>query len=279
MIPIGKLKQNLSFNKNLGDLIEIMKMTATLQFNQFRVHSEPKEIFYILLNSAYNSIPLDVSTNSFFNPPQNLPSLFVLVSSDGGFLGELNILLINRLLDIKRPEDEIIVLGQQGINYLNEAKIGFVSFESPGDKLDTQKITPLRDYLANCYFKQEVRQVTVVYSRFINITTQQIEIENLLPLERRDNVVPKGKEILIEPDIKSVLEGWIKSWLDFRFYHIFWSSKLAEYAARIMHLEGSVQELNKINQHLHMEYFKYLHGLSDRSIRELYSARLMRKNN
>ena len=279
MIPIGKLKQNLLFNKNLGDLIEVMKMAATLQFNQFRVHQEPAENFSILLNSAYGALPLDASTDSFFNPPSNLPGLFVLVSSDGGFLGELNTLLINRLLDSKRQQDEIVVLGQQGINYLNEAKVSFLNFESPGDKLDIQKIGLLRDYLAKRYFKHEVNRVTVIYSRFINITSQQVEIENLLPLERKENVVRKGKEILIEPDIKSVLEGWIKLWLDFRFYNIFWSSKLAEYAARIMHLEGSVQELTKINQHLRMEYFKYLHGLSDKSIRELSAARLVRRNN
>ncbi len=254
-------------------------MAATLQFNQFRVHQEPTESFYALLNAAYSSIPLDISTGSFFNPPENLPGLIVLVSSDGGFLGELNTLLINRLLDSKRKQDEIIVLGQQGINYLNEAKIGFKSFESPGDKLETPKMGVLRDYLAKRYFNQEISRVTVIYSKFINITTQQPEIENLLPLERKENVVRKGKEILIEPDIKAVLEGWIKLWLDFRFYHIFWSSKLAEYAARIMHLEGSVQELTKINHHLRMEYFKYLHGLSDKSIRELSAARVVRRNN
>lgn len=279
MIPIGKLKQNLLFNKNLGDLIEIMKMAATLQFNQFRMHQEPAENFYTLLNSAYSALPLDDSTQSFFNPPPNLPGLIILVSSDGGFLGELNTLLVNRLLDTKRPQDQIVVLGQQGISYLNEAKISFISFESPGDKLDIQKIGLLRDYLAKRYFKQQINRVTVIYSKFINITTQQVEMENLLPLEHKENVVRKGREVLVEPDIKSVLEGWIKLWLDFRFYHIFWSSKLAEHAARIMHLEGSSQELAKINQHLHMEYFKYLHGLSDKSIRELSASRLMRRNN
>jgi ATP synthase F1 gamma subunit len=279
MIPIGKLKQNLFFNKNLGDLIEVMKMAATVQFNQFRVQREPTEKFYTLLNSAYSSLPLDASTNSFFTPPPNLPGLNVLISSDGGFLGDLNIHLINRLLDTKRKLDEILVLGQQGMNYLNEAKISFISFESPGDKLDTQKISLLRDYLTRRYFKGEISRVTVIYSRFVNITTQQIEVENLLPLERKENAPLKSKEILIEPNIKSVLEGWIKLWLDFRFYHIFWSSKLAEHAARIMHLEGSVQELTKVNQHLRMEYFKYVHGLSDKSIRELFAARLVRINN
>ena len=279
MIPIGKLKQNLLFNKNLGDLIEVMKMAATLQFNQFRLHQEPSENFSASLNSAYSFLPLDFATKSFFNPAENLPGLVVLVSSDGGFLGELNTLLINRLLDTRRQDDIIVALGQQGINYLKEARIGCVAFESPGDKLDTDKIGLLRDYLTERYFKHKISRVTVIYPKFINITSQQVEAENLLPLERKENVMRKGREILIEPNIKSVLKGWIKLWLDFRFYHIFWSSKLAEFAARIMHLEGSVQELTRINQHLRMEYFKYLHGLSDKSIRELSAARLVRKNN
>jgi len=45
-----------------------------------------------------------------------------------------------------------------------------------------------------------------------------------------------------------------------------------------MHLEGSGQELTRINQHLRMEYFKYLHGLSDKTIREIAAARMKIRN-
>jgi F0F1-type ATP synthase gamma subunit len=109
---------------------------------------------------------------------------------------------------------------------------------------------------------------------------QQVEMETLLPLPQAQGSALKPiPNLLIEPDPSSVIEGWIKIWLDFRLYQVFWSSKLAELAARIMHLEGSVQELGKINSHLRREYFKYLHGLSDKSIRELSAGRLLRKDN
>jgi len=52
---------------------------------------------------------------------------------------------------------------------------------------------------------------------------------------------------------------------------------LAELAARIMHLEGSIQELSKVDQNLKLDYFKYLHGLSDKTIREIYASRLVGK--
>jgi len=211
-------------------------------------------------------------------PNDSLPALILLVSSDEGFLGELNFLLVNKLLDIKRPQDSVVCVGEQGAHYLREIEMNFSFFDSPGEKIDPERLGKIRDHIVKQYLSREVGRVYVVFSRFINITSQQTELEALLPLSQGE--VPPGKplrNLLVEPDAQSVIKGWIKLWLDFRFYQIFWSAKLAEFAARIMHLEGSVQELGKINTHLRMEYFKYLHGLSDKSIRELSASRLLEK--
>lgn len=279
MIPVGKLKSNLQFNKNLGDLVEVMKLAATLQFNQFRLRQEPSEDFIHLLDDAFGALLSAGAKSDLLTAKDNLPALFLLVSSDEGFLGELNFLLVNRLLSSRRQQDNIICAGAQGANYLKEIQVDFSFLESPGEKLDSQRIGAIRDYILSEYLKRNAGKVYVVYSRFINITVQQVELEALLPLpEARNSPAKPVKHLLIEPDIDSVIEGWIKAWLDFRLYQIFWSSKLAEFAARIMHLEGSVQELNKINSHLRMEYFKYLHGLSDKSIRELTAARILERN-
>jgi len=278
MIPVGKLKSNLQFNKNLGDLIEVMKLTATLQFNQFRLKQEPSEDSIRLLDEILGVLFSSEAKNNLLHPKENLPSLLLLVSSDEGFLGELNFLLVNKLLSSRRQQDLIACAGQQGANYLKEIRVNFSFFDSPGEKIEAQSLAKIRDYLLSQYLGRKVGRIYVVYSRFTSITIQQVELETLLPLSRAVSTPPRALlEILIEPDFKAVIEGWIKSWLDFHLYQIFWSSKLAEFAARIMHLEGSVQELGKINSHLRMEYFKYLHGLSDKSIRELTAARLIGK--
>ena len=269
----------MQFNKNLGDLIEVMKLAATTQFNQFRAHQEPSadsihqldEVFGILLASGVSS--------DLLTPKESLPALIFLVSSDEGFLGELNFLLVNKLLDIKRPQDSIVCVGNQGASYLKEIEMDFSFLDSPGEKIDSENLSKVRDYLLKQYLSRSVSRVYVIYSRFINISAQQIELESLLPLSQTSTASASPvRDLLVEPNARLVIEGWIKVWLEFRLYQIFWSSKLAEFAARIMHLEGSVQELGKINSHLRMEYFKYLHGLSDKSIRELSAARILKKH-
>jgi len=276
MIPVGKLKSNLQFNKNLGDLIEIMKLAATLQFNQFRLKEGPSEDLIRPLDEALGILFSKGVNNDLLHPKENLPALLLLVSSDEGFLGELNFLLVNKLLSVRGKQDFIACAGRQGADYLKEIQVNFSFFDSPGEKIEAQPLAKIRDYLLSLYLGRKVGRIYVVYSRFTNITLQQAEFESLLPLSRTVSAPPGAPlEILIEPDFKAVIESWIKSWLDFRLYQIFWSSKLAEFAARVMHLEGSVQELGKINSHLRMEYFKYLHGLSDKSVRELTAARLL----
>ena len=298
MIPVAKLKENLRFNKNLDELIEVMKLAATLQFNQFRARREPPVDFLLSLEEAFDSISGQAINNIFLNPVRNTmqtkdntivsngvnphsesSTAIILVSSDEGFLGELNVLLVNRLMEIKAGKNEVIVLGHQGAQYLDELGMSFTAFPSLIEKLEFKHVELLRDYCLKRYKNREISKIQIIYPKFVNIALQQIESEILLPLPiPTANVTKINEEIIIEPSLNLVIEGWVKLWLGFRMYQIFWSSKLAEFAARIMHLDASMQELKRINQHLELEYFKYLHSISDKSIREVSASRLLSKH-
>ncbi len=285
MIPISRLKKNLDFNKNLGELIEVMKLASTLRFNQFRFTQQVPEKFSRFFEEIIKCTPPDISANDiYFQPRPSLPSIIVLISSDEGFIGDLNALLVNKMLELRQEQDKIIVLGQQGEHYLQDLDIDFKLLPSVTDKVNISQVESLRDDVLNLYSGGGFSRVWVVCANFLNITSQQIESEQLLPLsetyfyrgmEKTAGVPQKaGLEFLFEPDAGTVIEGWVRLWLVFRFYQFFWSSKLAEFAARVMHLEGSIQELNKVNQRLRLEYFKYLHSLSDKTIREISASRL-----
>lgn len=287
MIPISKLKQNLDFNKSLNEVIEVMKLAAILQFNQFRLSHEPFVEFIHSLESVIGFILQQKARNIFLKQAETaqLPAAIILVSSDEGFLGELNAVLVNKLIEKRREGDHIFVLGKQGQEYLNELMIHFRLLPSLPDKFEFSQITALRDEVFALYAKGMISGISVLYPRFVNITSQQVEVEALLPLSAAlslqvtENIPPAYKgDFLFEPDLSAAVEGWVKLWLSFRLFQIFGASKLAEFAARIMHLEGSIQELNKVNQNLKLNYFKYLHGLSDKTIREIYASRLVRKD-
>ena len=57
MINIAQLKQNLDFNRDLGELIEIMRLASTSQFNQFRSYRPAWPEFSASLEKALALIP------------------------------------------------------------------------------------------------------------------------------------------------------------------------------------------------------------------------------
>ena len=84
---------------------------------------------------------------------------------------------------------------------------------------------------------------------------------------------------MVEPSFGSVIEILVELWMGVKLLEIFWSSKQSECAARIMHLEGSTQELTQLNRKLTFEYFRQVHSLSDKTIREISVSRnLLIKN-
>jgi hypothetical protein len=82
------------------------------------------------------------------------------------------------------------------------------------------------------------------------------------------------------PDQLKILERLVELDAAFKILKIAETSKLAESAAKIMHLEESTQQLDQIKQKESYDYFRLEHTLKDKSIREILASKMMmeRKN-
>jgi ATP synthase F1 gamma subunit len=282
MIPLARLKQDLEFNKDLGGIIDVLKVASTIQLRQFQKQSvdfSQKFLAHLLESLALRTT--GQINHPLFSGQKNPKRLIVVVTSDEGFLGELNTLLVNNALNQKKDNsDELVVLGERGSGYLKDCGVSFVAFRGISAKVDYREATIIRDYVLSRYLKGEIGYAFCVYPRFVSISFQRIEIRELLPCASLLKDIPRSpkevvRQLLIEPSFARVIEEWVRLWLGAVFYDIFFSSKLAELAARLMHLEASSQELSRRKQHLSREYFKYLHALSDKTIREISASRVL----
>ncbi|MGE5197216.1 MAG: hypothetical protein ACM3IL_01765, partial [Deltaproteobacteria bacterium] len=89
--------------------------------------------------------------------------------------------------------------------------------------------------------------------------------------------VPKGEfipEVILESRLSDIVEYLIYLWMGQKLYEIFGLSRLAEFAARFVHLEESFQKLKELDTKTRLEYFRVRHELVDRNMRELFAARL-----
>jgi len=283
MPTLVKLKQELEFNRGLGDIIDTLKSAALVQFRLFQTKDKPNEAFEKEIEGVFHVIAkLLEFKHPYFYERKGLSRAIVVVTSDEGFLGELNTLLVNAGLDERSsPRDEIIILGERGAKFLDEMGESFFTFPGIGDEIDFKSIDNLSGYLLKSY-RKKYQLISVVYPEFVSLTTQRVRIIQLLPYQFSDtkqSTLTRLDEVIIEPTVNSVLESLVRLYLGYKFFEIFWSSKQSEYAARIMHLESSTSELSFLNQKLAFNYFRQVHAISDKTIREISASRsLLGKN-
>ncbi|MDD5246760.1 MAG: F0F1 ATP synthase subunit gamma [Candidatus Omnitrophica bacterium] len=280
MKTIAALKQELESTQGLGDIIEVLKTAATIQFRSFQLKEKPNEEFSHAAQRCFSILSGRDLQHPYLLERPGLPSIVLIVTSDEGFLGELNTLLANAGIDQRKsPKDEIVILGERGAKYLEDMNLSFKFFPGFGDEINHEELASIRNYLLETYLKGYGR-VVIVYPKFVSLTVQKIEVLPLLPavvsgLKEKTQKTFLTDELLLEPSLRKVLDVLIELWAAFKLLEVFWSSKQSEYAARIMHLEGSTQELSLLNQRLAFQYFRGVHTLRDRSIREISASKLI----
>jgi F0F1-type ATP synthase gamma subunit len=187
---------------------------------------------------------------------------------------------VNASLDQKKSDaDELVVLGERGARYMEDMKRSFTFFPGISDECGYKEAQNLAAFLLKGY-KKKFGRIIAVYPKFISITVQKVTTEELLPYSRRHEgsvKYPKWvmDEMMIEPGINEAVSSLAEAWLSYMFLYIFWLSKQSEFGARIMHLEGSTQELSYMKQKLSFEYFRQVHALRDKTIREISAAKIM----
>ncbi|MCX5686387.1 MAG: F0F1 ATP synthase subunit gamma [Candidatus Omnitrophica bacterium] len=279
MITLAKLKQSLEFNKSLGTIIDILKTTALVQFRSFQFKEKPNPEFSKEIEDVFEIFGAKNIRHPYFFERLSLPSAIIIITSDEGFLGGLNTLLINAALDSRRSKnDELVVLGERGAGYLEDLKESFVPFPGISDEAGWKEPERVADYVLGGY-KKKFGGIFVSYPKFVSLTHQKVEVLQLLPRlpdtgpadgSRRDR-----EEVTMEPARHRVVEAAVELWVRYKLFEIFWLSKQSEYAARIMHLEGSTYELSGLSQRLRFDYFRRVHALSDKTIREISAAKLL----
>jgi len=273
------LKQDRDSVQQLGDTIEVLKTAATIQFRAFQLREKPNGDFLSALHTGLAALKTHGVQHPYLTERPGLPQAVVIVTSDEGFLGELNAVLINAGLDRRAsPEDELIVLGERGAKYLEEMNLPFKFFPGFGEDINLEALAAIRTYLLNTYLAR-LGKLSIVYPRFVSLAVQKTEVLSFLPHALLDQppartAVPE-EELLVEPSADRILTVSTELWAAFQLLDIFWSSKQSEYAARIMHLEGSTQELSVLNRQLAFQYFKELHTARDRSIRDISASKIL----
>lgn len=277
MKTLSSIKKDLEFNRGLSSLIEVLKNIAVSQYRTLEQRIKTFKEFLSTIESFFEFIDVTKINHPFLNSANN-PQAVVAITSDTGMLGGLNMQVITTAIsELQKIPGKLIVIGERGKIYAKEYNLPFVAFSGIKDEECYFQAMQLRDYLVESVLQGAFTYLKVVYPRPISFTFQQVETISFLPFllgrGARTTSPPPIPEIIIESDPADIIEYLISLWMGQKLYELFGLSRLAEFAARFVHLEDSLQKLKEMDKKLIMQYFRLRHELIDQNMRELFSAR------
>ncbi len=191
----------------------------------------------------------------------------LLVTSDRGLCGSFNTNLIARAekeMKARAAQGEQVcffAVGRKGRDYFRRRKA-----EIRGSYVDNRKITydlaaRVAEDLITSYVQEELDEVFLVYSRFVNLAVQRPALEGLLPFvpaeaAKEGESAGSAVDYLYEPEPHILLEAILPEQIRVQVYHALLETNTSEQAARMTAMDNATRNCKEMIDRLTLVYNK-----------------------
>ena len=167
---------------------------------------------------------------------------YIVVSTDRGLCGGLNINLFKRVLadaakwQSEECEVEFAVVGSKATSFFNNMGANVTAQVSGlGDSPSVTDLIGSVKAMLNAYDSGEIDKLFIVYNKFVNTMTQKPTIDQLLPLPKSDDEEIKHRwDYIYEPDAQAMLEQLLVRYVESQVYQGVVENIACEQAARMV---------------------------------------------
>jgi len=212
----------------------------------------------------------------------NPSSVILVISSERGFVGDLNSRVIARAMEEKEknPEAQFVVVGKKGVMKLEGMGQKLMKvYEDVEDRGLYEVAVDIKSFLVKEVMENRVGRVTIVYPWPKDYTTTKPRAVKLLPCEdllpKQTQSVEKFRQVIEESDSLDMTGYLADLWLSSKIYELFFDTNLAAAAAQTAQLDNSLGKMRKEREVVKLKYRKAKRGDIDKSLREVFSARMM----
>jgi len=206
---------------------------------------------------------------------------FVVVSSDRGLCGGLNINLFKAALaSMKEHQDQnvevdICALGSKSVGFFKSFGGNVVSAKTHlGDAPEVADLIGAVKVMLDAYDEGKLDRLYIVSNEFVNTMTQAPNVEQVLPLKAEDDDEHLNHhwDYIYEPDAKELLNGLLVRYIESLVYQAVVENNACEQAARMLAMKNATDNAGDLIDELQMIYNKARQAAITQEISEIVSG-------
>lgn len=206
--------------------------------------------------------------------------LFLVVSTDRGLCGGLNINLFKGIFGEMRKYDEqgidslICTIGKRAETFFihHKATVG-ASVTALGDIPKMKDLVGIMKVVMDAFDNGEVDRVFLAYNRFVSTLVQKPQIDLLLPVIDPVNVDHKGVwDYIYEPDAATLLDILLHRYVETLIYQGTVENVACEQAARMLAMKNASDNAEDLIDDLRLIYNKARQAAITKELAEIVAG-------
>jgi F-type H+-transporting ATPase subunit gamma len=202
---------------------------------------------------------------------------YIVMATDKGLCGGLNVNEFRRLLPQMRKlqeqgiEVDLCLIGAKAVQFFRRLKVNVVATATHlGEDPKIKDLIGTVTVMLEAYREGRIDQLFLVYNDFINTMSQQVDIQQLLPVEAVDaSELQDTWDYIYEPDAVDLLDYVLTRYIETQVYRGAVENVACEMASKMVAMKAATDNAGKLIDTLQLEYNKARQASITREISEI----------
>lgn len=277
-----EIKTRIKSVSNTRKITNAMRMISTTKLKKTRTRMEEARPYAELSLKVIQH--LAASETDYTHPYLTVRPVkrvgFLIVSTDKGLCGGLNINLFKKvLLEVKKLREQgvavdLAVLGHRAEHFFKRSELKILAAAvGLGEKPSVNQLIGSIKTLLDAYQRGELDQIYVYSNRFVNTITQRPTAQLLVPVEKATDTGSKYHwDYIYEPSPAHILDRLLTRYIESQVYQAVVENVACEQAARMMAMKNASDNATEVIGELKLKYNKARQAAITQELAEIVSG-------
>lgn len=262
MANLKDIRDRIKSVKSIQKVTKAMKMVAAAKMRRAQENMEKARPYSSSLSDIIRHLLPDVDREILpLLQVRNVNRLaYVVVTSDKGLAGSFNSSALrkaqNEIDEFGKDNVDIFCIGKKARDYFKSRKYNILeSHIEFWSDLNFNHAVKISNDIISHFISGNVDEIRVVYNEFVNVATQMVLTEKLVPLEFESN----GNQVadrLYEPSKDEIVKSLVPKHLNVQIWKYLLESYASEQAARMVAMENATSNSEDMIKDLQLEFNK-----------------------
>jgi len=261
MAQIREVKKRIKSIENTKKVTHAMELVATTKMRKAQLAALAGRPYSTSLEEIIAEVRIKSgkAKHTLLEEKQALNQIIILISSDRGLAGGLNINLFREILKSEVKNPQLISVGKKAANFVVKSGYEILAQFQSEEKSSLDLARTLSKMAIDAFKKSQTSRISLLYPHFESTIKQTPKWIQLLPIELKklDLQAPSNQKVerlLLEPSADIILGSILPHHIITQIYQVLLEAKAAEHSARMVAMKNATDAAGELIEDLTLTY-------------------------